>query len=229
MSRPAPGRTIPPALAPLLEVKGITRDYPVRRRSLFDRPKPFRAVDDVSFTMAPAQSMALVGRSGCGKSTLARIILALDEPSAGTIAFRGEMITGRDQAALRPARRDMQVIFQDPYGSFDPRQRVERLVAEPLHLLDKRPTRRRTARPGRGGAASGRAAARRHAEISARVFRRPAPAPVDRPRHHHAAEADCRGRTGLGTRRVDPRPDSRPPGGPQPAPRRSPTCSSPTT
>ncbi len=125
---------------PLLEVKGISRDYPARRRSLFHRPERFRAVDDVSFTLAPAQSMALVGRSGCGKSTLARIILALDEPSAGTIAFRGETITGRDQAALRPARRDMQVIFQDPYGSFDPRQRVERLVAEPLHLLDKRPT-----------------------------------------------------------------------------------------
>ena len=124
---------------PLLEVKGITRDYPVRRDSLFHRPRPFRAVDDVSFAMAPAQSVALVGRSGCGKSTLARIILALDEPTAGTVALRGEEITGRDQAALRPARRDMQVIFQDPYGSFDPRQRVERLVAEPLHLLDKRP------------------------------------------------------------------------------------------
>jgi peptide/nickel transport system ATP-binding protein len=125
---------------PLLEVKGITRDYPVRRDSLFHRPRPFRAVDDVSFAMAPAQSVALVGRSGCGKSTLARIILALDKPTAGTIAFRGDEITGRDQAALRPARRDMQVIFQDPYGSFDPRQKVERLVAEPLHLLDKRPT-----------------------------------------------------------------------------------------
>ena len=124
---------------PLLEVKGITRDYPVRRDSLFHRPRPFRAVDDVSFAMAPAQSVALVGRSGCGKSTLARIILALDEPTAGTVALRGEEITGHDQAALRPARRDMQVIFQDPYGSFDPRQKVERLVAEPLHLLDKRP------------------------------------------------------------------------------------------
>ena len=125
---------------PLLEVKGITRDYPVRRDSLFHRPRPFRAVDDLSFAMAPAQSVALVGRSGCGKSTLARIILALDKPTAGTISFRGDEITGRDQAAPRPARRGTQVTFQDPYGSFDPRQKIERLVAEPLHLLDKRPT-----------------------------------------------------------------------------------------
>jgi len=125
---------------PLLDVRGVTRDYPVRRRSLFAKSEPFRAVDHVSFSMNAAQSVALVGRSGCGKSTLARIILALDEPSAGAIAFRGEQITGLDQTAMRPARRDMQVIFQDPYGSFDPRQRVERLVAEPLHLLDKRPT-----------------------------------------------------------------------------------------
>ena len=90
--------------------------------------------------MTKGQSVALVGRSGCGKSTLARIILALDEPTGGTIGFQGEQITGRDQASLRAARRNMQVVFQDPYGSFDPRQKVERLVAEPLHLLEKKPS-----------------------------------------------------------------------------------------
>ncbi len=124
---------------PLLEVQGITRDYAGRREALFRKPTPIRAVDDVSFSMNAGQSVALVGRSGCGKSTLARIILALDEPTSGTISFMGEQITGREQAALRKARRNMQVIFQDPYGSFDPRQRVERLVAEPLHLLDSKP------------------------------------------------------------------------------------------
>jgi peptide/nickel transport system ATP-binding protein len=67
------------------------------------------------------------------------MILALDEPSSGTIAFRGETITGRDQSSLRSARRDMQVVFQDPYGSFNPRRTVEWLVAEPLHLLDTQP------------------------------------------------------------------------------------------
>jgi peptide/nickel transport system ATP-binding protein len=95
----------------------------------------------VSLSMAPGQSVALVGRSGCGKSTLARMILALDRPSSGTIRFRGEPLTGKSEADLKPARRDMQVVFQDPYGSFDPRQKVEKLVAEPLHVLDRKPGR----------------------------------------------------------------------------------------
>ncbi|MER9305690.1 dipeptide ABC transporter ATP-binding protein [Mesorhizobium sp. M0293] len=126
---------------PLLQVEGVTRDYAGRRSSLFRRASDIRAVDDVSLSMAPGQSMALVGRSGCGKSTLARMILALDRPSSGTIRFRGETITGKSEAELKPARRDMQVVFQDPYGSFDPRQKVEKLVAEPLHVLEKKPTR----------------------------------------------------------------------------------------
>ncbi|TRD00604.1 ABC transporter ATP-binding protein [Mesorhizobium sp. WSM4303] len=125
---------------PLLEVEGVTRDYSGRRTSLFQRPTPIRAVDDVSLSLAPGQSVALVGRSGCGKSTLARMILALDKSTSGTIRFRGETITGRSEAELKAARRDMQVVFQDPYGSFDPRLRVEKLVAEPLHVLEKKPT-----------------------------------------------------------------------------------------
>ncbi|RWX66538.1 ABC transporter ATP-binding protein [Mesorhizobium sp. M4B.F.Ca.ET.089.01.1.1] len=124
---------------PLLQVDGVTRDYPGRRSSLFRRAAPIRAVDDVSLSIEPGQSVALVGRSGCGKSTLARMILALDKSTSGTIRFSGETITGRSEAELKPARRDMQVVFQDPYGSFDPRQKVEKLVAEPLHVLDKTP------------------------------------------------------------------------------------------
>jgi peptide/nickel transport system ATP-binding protein len=126
---------------PLLSVQSVSRLYPGRRVSLFRRDTPFHAVDDVSFSIAPGQSVALVGRSGCGKSTLARMVLALDRPTSGEISFRGETITGRSEAALKPVRRDMQVVFQDPYGSFDPRQKVERLVAEPLHLSEKKPSR----------------------------------------------------------------------------------------
>ena len=129
--------------APLLSVQNVSRDYPGPRKSIFEKGALFRAVDDVSFTMAPGQSVALVGRSGCGKSTLARMVLALDPPTSGTIDFMGERITGRRQQDLRPARRNMQIVFQDPYGSFDPRLPVERLVGEPLHLLDQRPTRQR--------------------------------------------------------------------------------------
>ncbi|GAA4115602.1 ABC transporter ATP-binding protein [Aminobacter aganoensis] len=126
----------------LLDVANVTRDYPGTRRSLFSRPEPVRAVDNVSLTMKPGASVALVGRSGCGKSTLARMILALDTPTSGAIKFRGLDIAGRSEAELRRPRRNMQVVFQDPYGSFDPRHTVERLVAEPLHLLERRPDRK---------------------------------------------------------------------------------------
>jgi peptide/nickel transport system ATP-binding protein len=124
---------------PLLEVDKISRLYPGRRLSLFKSGKPTHAVDDVSFTVKPGQSTALVGRSGCGKSTLARMVLALDRPNTGTIRFMGETLTGKEGSELRTARRNMQVVFQDPYGSFNPRHKVERLVAEPLHLLDDKP------------------------------------------------------------------------------------------
>ncbi|WP_312796976.1 dipeptide ABC transporter ATP-binding protein [Tianweitania sp.] len=130
------GATLPPLLA----VQSITRDYAGRRTGIFSREKPFRAVDDVSFTLHPGQSVALVGRSGCGKSTLARMILALDRPSSGSITFDGHRLETSKDADLRDARRNMQVVFQDPYGSFNPRHRVERLVAEPLHLLQTKPS-----------------------------------------------------------------------------------------
>jgi peptide/nickel transport system ATP-binding protein len=126
--------------APLLEVASVTKDYPGRRVSLFAKPAPFRAVDDVSFSVREGQSVALVGRSGCGKSTLARMILALDRPTGGAIRLDGVETGTLSESALKPARRKMQVVFQDPYGSFDPRHKVERLVAEPLHLLEKQPT-----------------------------------------------------------------------------------------
>ncbi len=125
---------------PLLSVQSVSRLYPGRRSSLFSREAPTRAVDDVSFSMQAGQSIALVGRSGCGKSTLARLILALDKPTAGEIGFLGETITNRSEADLKSARRNMQVVFQDPYGSFDPRQKAERLVAEPLHVLENKPS-----------------------------------------------------------------------------------------
>ncbi|MBI1619178.1 ABC transporter ATP-binding protein [Aquamicrobium zhengzhouense] len=126
--------------APLLSVNNVTRDYPHRRTSLFGKPGVFRAVDSVSFTLDEGQSVALVGRSGCGKSTLARMILALDRPTSGTINLSGYDVSALPEAKLKPARRNMQIVFQDPYGSFDPRHKVERLVAEPLHLLEIAPS-----------------------------------------------------------------------------------------
>ncbi len=126
--------------APLLEVSNVSKVYPGRRTSLLKPLVPFKAVDDVSFSLGEGQSVALVGRSGCGKSTLARIILALDRPTDGAIKLEGDAVSTMSEQELKPARRKMQVVFQDPYGSFNPRHKVERLVAEPLHLLEKQPS-----------------------------------------------------------------------------------------
>ena len=138
-----PKQAVRTAEKPLLEVENVSRDYALRRQSIFSRRRTFRAVDGVSFSLATGESVALVGRSGCGKSTLARVILALDSPTSGAIRFMGEDIGARAKDALRPVRRNMQVVFQDPYGSFDPRHKAERLVAEPLYLLDEKLDRRR--------------------------------------------------------------------------------------
>ncbi|WP_306120502.1 MULTISPECIES: dipeptide ABC transporter ATP-binding protein [unclassified Roseitalea] len=127
-------RAAPAGQRALLEARNIVREYPGQRAGLFSPARPLRAVDDVSFVVPAGRSVGLVGRSGCGKSTLARIVLALDRPTSGTVAFDGMRTTGLGDRDLRAARRKMQVVFQDPYGSFDPRQTVERLIAEPLHL-----------------------------------------------------------------------------------------------
>jgi len=129
-----------PAPEPLLALTNVCRDYPGRRLKFFKRDKPFRAVDNVGFSMHQGQSLALVGQSGCGKSTLARMILALDPMTSGSINFCGTELAGQTGNELRAVRRNMQVVFQDPYGSFNPRHKVERLISEPLHLLDHAPT-----------------------------------------------------------------------------------------
>jgi len=130
---------LPPARSstPLLRVEGAVREYPVRR-GLFGRRSLFRAVDDVSLTVASGERVGLVGESGCGKSTLARAILGLEELQAGRITLGGEPVWTGHRPNLA-VRRRLQVVFQDPYGSFNPRHRVERLITEPFHLLDTPP------------------------------------------------------------------------------------------
>ena len=126
------------AAAPLLELHEVVRDYPARRRGLFRRPAPFRAVNRVSLRLARGESLGLVGESGCGKSTLTRAILGLEAVQGGEIRLDGETVHA-GQHMPRHMRRKMQVVFQDPYGSFNPRWRVGRLVAEPFHLLPAPP------------------------------------------------------------------------------------------
>ena len=123
---------------PLLEVRDAVRDYRTARVGVFGRAGRFRAVDGVSLTLNRGESLGLVGESGCGKSTLTRAILGLDALQEGRVRLDGQEVHAGP--SLDPGvRRRMQVVFQDPYGSFNPRWKVDRLVAEPFHLMDARP------------------------------------------------------------------------------------------
>lgn len=130
-------RTQKPTREPLLEVSALTKIYRGRRTGIFSREADFTAVDNESFDIPAGRSVGLVGRSGCGKSTLARMVLGLDKPTSGKIHFDGKTTTDLDDHGMRASRRQMQVVFQDPYGSFNPRKTVEWLVAEPLYLEDE--------------------------------------------------------------------------------------------
>ncbi|MGO9994237.1 MAG: dipeptide ABC transporter ATP-binding protein [Steroidobacteraceae bacterium] len=126
--------------APVLEVRGIVRDYPRKRRSILHAPRALRAVDGVSLTIHPGENVGLVGESGSGKSSLLRVILALDHPQGGEVRLLGEGFSMARGIKLKRLRRSIQAVFQDPYGSFDPRWPVERLIAEPFFLMDVPPS-----------------------------------------------------------------------------------------
>ncbi|MEO6626461.1 MAG: oligopeptide/dipeptide ABC transporter ATP-binding protein [Burkholderiaceae bacterium] len=117
---------------PLLQVQDVTRSYKLPRESLLGKPPIVHAVQGVSFTMQGGASLGIVGESGSGKSTLARLVMALEAPDSGHVRILGRDMAGLDPVALRIARRDFQMVFQDPYGSLDPRQTVQRIVTEPL-------------------------------------------------------------------------------------------------
>ena len=128
----------------LLQIRKVVREYILPRQQLFSSAKRFRALDGVSLTVNSGESFGIVGESGCGKSTLARTVMALEVPQAGEICFQGEILHSLKAADLRRVRRGLQMIFQDPYGSLDPRQSVGKIVAEPLSLLGKMTDKKRS-------------------------------------------------------------------------------------
>ncbi|MBS0507848.1 MAG: ABC transporter ATP-binding protein [Proteobacteria bacterium] len=123
------------AETPLLRVQDLRRDYPLPRTRLLGPRPQVQALRGVSLDIHAGRSLGVVGESGSGKSTLARLVMALDTPSAGSVQLLGRDLHRLPARDLRAARRDLQMVFQDPYGSLDPRQTVQTIVTEPLQAL----------------------------------------------------------------------------------------------
>jgi oligopeptide transport system ATP-binding protein len=120
---------------PLLAVRDLVKQYPVQGELPFSRVRRVvHAVDGVSFELRAGETLGVVGESGCGKSTLGRAVLMLEPPTSGTVSFDGRDVTRMGASELRALRRDMQIIFQDPYGSLNPRMRISDILSEPFEI-----------------------------------------------------------------------------------------------
>lgn len=120
---------------PLLEVTDVVKHFPIKSGVVIEREVArVRAVDGVSLTVNEGETLGLVGESGCGKSTLCRTVIRLIEPTSGSIRFAGQELVGLSRSEMRPLRRQIQMIFQDPYASLNPRKRVGQIVGDPMEL-----------------------------------------------------------------------------------------------
>jgi oligopeptide/dipeptide ABC transporter ATP-binding protein len=138
----APLDNPPTSDEPLLRLVDVRKEFPVHPSSLWRAEHPvLKAVDGVSLSVRPGETLGLVGETGCGKSTLARCITRLHDPTSGEVWFDGQELSSMTRHQLRPIRRDMQMIFQDPYSSLNPRRRVGSIIADPL-AIHKMATRR---------------------------------------------------------------------------------------
>ncbi|SCW36785.1 oligopeptide transport system ATP-binding protein [Paenibacillus tianmuensis] len=121
---------------PLVEVKNLRKVFPIKK-GWFGKPALLQAVDNVSFSIRKGETFSIVGESGCGKSTTGRLITRLLAPSEGEIWFDGQEIGKLDESRIRPLRRQMQMVFQDPYASLNPRMKIKDIIAEPLLIHEK--------------------------------------------------------------------------------------------
>ena len=119
----------------LIQVEQLVKDYRLPRTALLKKAPVFRALHGISFEVAQGESFGIVGESGCGKSTLARIVMALDQPTSGTVYYDGIDLFAVSQRKLQQLRKHFQMVFQDPYSSLNPRKKVLHVVAEPLDML----------------------------------------------------------------------------------------------
>ena len=181
---------------PVLKIVDLVKHYSVHG-SMFHKPEFVHAVDNVSFELFKSETFTIVGESGCGKTTLAKCLLRLIDADSGEIRLHGEDLLVLDEAALRPKRHAIQIVFQDPYASLDPRQTIYQVIATPLRLhgignSNERPERvaasparnwKQQRAPGtrRRPPQAGRNRRRVHGSPPARIVRRPAPARSDRP------------------------------------------------
>ncbi len=124
-------------LNPLLHVENLSVDFEVGRKSLFSKPKLLHAITDVSFNLMPGETLGIVGESGCGKSTLGRAILNLVKISGGKVVLDGVDLGALSETELRKSRKDMQMIFQDPLASLNPRLNIKQIISEPLEIFFK--------------------------------------------------------------------------------------------
>jgi len=132
--------------SPLVEVRNLVKHFPITGGVFLREVAAVKAVDGVDLTINQGETVGLVGESGCGKSTLGRLILRLDEPTSGDILFQGESILGYDNRKMRTLRKEMQIIFQDPFSSLNPRKNVAQIVGEPLYVHGMKNRRERDAR-----------------------------------------------------------------------------------
>ena len=215
---------------PLLEVSHLVKRFPLTRGVVFQREVgAVKAVDDVTFSIATGETLGLVGETGCGKTTAAKLTVRLIDPTSGSIRFDGEDVTAASGSELKQLRREMQVVFQDPFSSLNPRRTVGSIIADPLAIhgvaKDRGERRRRVQELMEQVGLS----PEHYNRYPHAVLWRAAPADRDRPRAGAQPAPRRARRARLGARRLDPGPGDQPALRAAGASSGSPTCSWPTT